>query len=901
MTQPVKSLDRNSRQSTNRKRLRREDAIQRTTLSLDNAFAEGGLQHTGEFHDCIPLPVFHFENQHHLRGNNITPKRKENEDRVREKKMEDDDNNDEGRRDQGKERTKSVRRQNEVKENGEETVERIEDPKGTTELRKDGRNGNNGYLRSGKIGNSVVEDETREAKMTGCNGFRQRGQSAKGSQISKNSVENTSLEKEHKEREVQVSKRNGGFTRSNELTQNIARSQEKKTSTERNSLGKGKHDRKIESDKESRESNGESTSREHDDATNGRNNIPKRNNGIKPTELEKPTGRIRFPLRKERETKSAREIQERFANQSEKTRTERRENIKKREESNTISTRREKINGIEKASQTIIVGQLMNGEVVETRQTKSADLARNEEIINEHESVVKEVHGSNLEKDSSESKNDIKDNFESTTKHRIGEVRKDNCGENSKDNTKANSNLTNPETLEDKPNSNEQEPKYKNPKNYFSNQGIYPNGFAHPPNLENVFPNESSFNLDFNPKLGPILDILFSKEDQMLESNYLNFITSVEDNVNQGSYNSQQSSKKVEIDREHSGSIREPLALPGSPKGIIIEDVTSLEEATMRSSIFITDDKVNFIVDNSSLDAKDEEKKLEEFLFLEEALLKGNDRLESEIMEDKKVGYSQEYLVQEANEGDKKETSFEKNTQEPEEASDVERANNQRGNFFEKTSVNQKENTTNIYDTPFRKNIVSCEIEKEPTSKSRKLTSPKPKEESLCFQILSPKSKFSPDQKDDFPNFEDSSLLPDASLSTLSFSMNIDDVLGLGSEEEPFHKASSLTKLNSNDLGSSRDSQNSQLCLETAQSPVTMMQMESGSYEEKFEMYDKSSITVERRENDNERRRNKGSGEKFTSKHDDSSRKNGNFVMNVKERKSMEMKEMASPRVDEID
>ncbi|XP_015587528.1 titin [Cephus cinctus] len=41
-----------------RQRLRREDAVQKMTLSMENAFTENGLQHTGEFHDCIPLPVF---------------------------------------------------------------------------------------------------------------------------------------------------------------------------------------------------------------------------------------------------------------------------------------------------------------------------------------------------------------------------------------------------------------------------------------------------------------------------------------------------------------------------------------------------------------------------------------------------------------------------------------------------------------------------------------------------------------------------------------------------------------------------------------------------------------------------------------------------------------------------
>ncbi|XP_043271914.1 titin homolog [Venturia canescens] len=40
-----------------RQRLRREDAVQRTTFSLEKSFAESGLRHTGEFYDCIPLPI----------------------------------------------------------------------------------------------------------------------------------------------------------------------------------------------------------------------------------------------------------------------------------------------------------------------------------------------------------------------------------------------------------------------------------------------------------------------------------------------------------------------------------------------------------------------------------------------------------------------------------------------------------------------------------------------------------------------------------------------------------------------------------------------------------------------------------------------------------------------------
>lgn len=40
------------------RRLRREEALRNTTLSLENAFAMGRLQHTGEFHDSVPLLPF---------------------------------------------------------------------------------------------------------------------------------------------------------------------------------------------------------------------------------------------------------------------------------------------------------------------------------------------------------------------------------------------------------------------------------------------------------------------------------------------------------------------------------------------------------------------------------------------------------------------------------------------------------------------------------------------------------------------------------------------------------------------------------------------------------------------------------------------------------------------------
>lgn len=44
------------------RRLRREEALRNTTLSLENAFATGRLQHTGEFHDSVPLLPFDLVN-----------------------------------------------------------------------------------------------------------------------------------------------------------------------------------------------------------------------------------------------------------------------------------------------------------------------------------------------------------------------------------------------------------------------------------------------------------------------------------------------------------------------------------------------------------------------------------------------------------------------------------------------------------------------------------------------------------------------------------------------------------------------------------------------------------------------------------------------------------------------
>lgn len=43
---------------TGRQRLRREEALRKATLSVENAFATSRLQHTGEFHDSVPLPLY---------------------------------------------------------------------------------------------------------------------------------------------------------------------------------------------------------------------------------------------------------------------------------------------------------------------------------------------------------------------------------------------------------------------------------------------------------------------------------------------------------------------------------------------------------------------------------------------------------------------------------------------------------------------------------------------------------------------------------------------------------------------------------------------------------------------------------------------------------------------------
>ncbi|XP_043492150.1 protein PFC0760c-like, partial [Polistes fuscatus] len=61
--------------------LRREDAIKRNTLSTENAFASCGVQHTGEFHDCLPLPVLESVE---MTKSNVLSENKDNDERVEE-------------------------------------------------------------------------------------------------------------------------------------------------------------------------------------------------------------------------------------------------------------------------------------------------------------------------------------------------------------------------------------------------------------------------------------------------------------------------------------------------------------------------------------------------------------------------------------------------------------------------------------------------------------------------------------------------------------------------------------------------------------------------------------------------------------------------------------------------
>lgn len=90
----------------------------------------------------------------------------------------------------------------------------------------------------------------------------------------------------------------------------------------------------------------------------------------------------------------------------------------------------------------------------------------------------------------------------------------------------------------------------------------------------------------------PAMDILMmgygpTRDDEAaLQNHYLNFITSVEDTAtNMNSLLLRDAIERTKGAEAHSsisasaeGSLREPLALPGTPQGVVIEEVTSLDE-----------------------------------------------------------------------------------------------------------------------------------------------------------------------------------------------------------------------------------------------------------------------------------------------------------------------------------
>lgn len=90
----------------------------------------------------------------------------------------------------------------------------------------------------------------------------------------------------------------------------------------------------------------------------------------------------------------------------------------------------------------------------------------------------------------------------------------------------------------------------------------------------------------------PTVDIVMLGYPRNDENQYLNFITSVEDlgsNMNSLTLDDVMKSAKNPDDLHPSttsgdGSLREPLALPGFSQGVVIEEVTSLDELVTSES-----------------------------------------------------------------------------------------------------------------------------------------------------------------------------------------------------------------------------------------------------------------------------------------------------------------------------
>lgn len=510
------------------------------------------------------------------------------------------------------------------------------------------------------------------------------------------------------------------------------------------------------------------------------------------------------------------------------------------------------------------------------------------------------------------------------------------------------------------------------------------------PELGNICLKQPPVHLGVNHKIGPIVDfLLLSKEDPMLQNNYLNFITSVEDEMIPLDIPKVESEKSLGVenpsDSGESISIREPLALPGTPKGIVIEEVTSLDE-TVRSisgSISLEDGVLGSevskeednIVEGSEekrgvenehhclesfeqdREGKEAENKVEEVNEIEEGGSKeGNDfgnisirneeRDEKEnerespgSLDDKEFLESSPISLDDPTSPETTRTS----SAIKEKIYDIARKeeNHRNEEIREPPLVNLKEEFTvecisldeeNGGPSSNGKGISSMEEEikssslsgkdnsllngerdalrkeansslKEETISSREESHPSLKEEEIFYlkeeknssskeeglaSITNNKPSSSRDQslKDDFPNFEDSSLVPDASLSTLSFSMNIEDVLGLGSEEESckeFRKTNVQINHIPGSFGSSQDSQNSERSIERLQSPVTMMQIVPNSLEDDKAFGSFNGVPDYKEEN-----------------REDSKENDDKETGNIKERKK-EMKERASPKDNDSD
>ena len=473
-----------------------------------------------------------------------------------------------------------------------------------------------------------------------------------------------------------------------------------------------------------------------------------------------------------------------------------------------------------------------------------------------------------------------------------------------------------------------------------------PSGQPRSPELGNIFLKHPPFNLALNPKIVPIVDfILLGKEDPMLQSSYLNFITSVEDEINPLENPETPSEKKLGVDNlsDASGesiSLREPLALPGTPKGVIIEEITSLEEANFLGGSSEKDNQVS-IVDEESLKGKKEdiaEKEKKRGNEMENKCNTTENRVKKgEIIQKEEVNNLRDSPDGSASPETSRISSGEDIAKKGKKGENkIENKCNSTENRVKKGEIMQKEEAKILRDSPDdsaspeTSRISSGEVMKAEDSKEEENACKNREKESEISQV-NLKEEFrekgtcsskevesssrleessSSTGKENLPlnekgsssltssNFDVSSLLPDASLSTLSFSMNIDDVLGLGSEDEsckefrkPISQIGQSSGVISSFPGHSQDSQNSNRSIERVQSPVTMMQIVPKSMEEKSKSLDCQSEGESKDENDREKKKGDTRDSKINDNEDD----------NIKERQFEELKEIESPKEKESD